>query len=231
MSHPGGSHLPPAVCAGHGKTGSEGQSQRGAGMLIHLRSQATTPMVRAAIRESTEPASALAERFGTTGQTVFKWKHLASVHDRSHRPHRVQTALTPAQEAVAVALRRTLLVSLDDLLAVVRAFLDGKEFTDRLFGLCKRAATSQHEFNLLCADLGIKHRLTPPPPPQTTALVERCNRWVGRGRAALPPLPIRRGPGDHAAPLRPALPPAVPALSPGQQVALAGDEGLAQTEV
>ena len=38
-------------------------------MLIHLRSQATTPMVRAAIRESTEPASALAERFGTTGQT------------------------------------------------------------------------------------------------------------------------------------------------------------------
>ena len=162
---------------------------------------------------------------------MFKWKHLASVHDRSHRPHRVQTALTPAQEAVAVALRRTLLVSLDDLLAVVREFLDGKEFTDRLFGLCKRAATGQHEFNLLCADLGIKHRLTPPPPPQTTALVERCNRWVGRGRAALPPLPIRRGPGDHAAPLRPALPPAVPALSPGQQVTRAGDEGLAQTEV
>ena len=124
LSHPRGSHLPSAVCAGHGKTGSEGQSQRGAGMLIHLRSQATTPMVRAAIRESTEPASALAERFGTTGQTVFKWKHLASVHDRSHRPHRVQTALTPAQEAVAVALRRTLLVSLDDLLAVVRAFLN-----------------------------------------------------------------------------------------------------------
>ena len=69
MSHPGGSHFPSAVCAGHGKTGSEGQSQRGAGMLIHLRSQATTPMVRAAIRESTEPASALAERFGTTGKT------------------------------------------------------------------------------------------------------------------------------------------------------------------
>ena len=32
--------------------------------------------------------------------------------------------MTPAQEAVAVALRTTLLVSLDDLLAVVREFLN-----------------------------------------------------------------------------------------------------------
>ena len=39
-------------------------------------------------------------------------------------PHRLQTTLTPAQEAVAVALRKTLLVSLDDLLAVVREFLN-----------------------------------------------------------------------------------------------------------
>ena len=32
--------------------------------------------------------------------------------------------LTPAQEAVAVVLRKTLLVSIDDLLAVVREFLN-----------------------------------------------------------------------------------------------------------
>ena len=32
--------------------------------------------------------------------------------------------MTPDQEAVAVALRKTLLVSLDDLLAVVREFLN-----------------------------------------------------------------------------------------------------------
>jgi hypothetical protein len=66
----------------------------------------------------------LAERFGTTEQTVYKWKHRDSVHDRSHTPHRLQTTLTPAQEAVAVAFRTTLLVSLDDLLAVVREFLN-----------------------------------------------------------------------------------------------------------
>ena len=46
------------------------------------------------------------------------------MHDRSHTPHRLQTTLTPAQEAVAVVLRRTLLVSLDDLLAMVREFLN-----------------------------------------------------------------------------------------------------------
>ena len=94
-------------------------------MLIQLHSQATTtPKVRAAIQASAEPASALAERFGTTEQTVYKWKHRDSVHDRSHTPHRLQTTLTPAQEAVAVVLRKTLLVSLDDLLAVVREFLN-----------------------------------------------------------------------------------------------------------
>ena len=88
-------------------------------MLIHLHKQATTtPKVRAAIQASAEPASALAARFGTTGQTVYKWKHRDSVHDRSHTPHRLQTTLTPAQEAVAVVLRKTLLVSLDDLLAL-----------------------------------------------------------------------------------------------------------------
>jgi len=58
----------------------------------------------------------LAERFGTTEQTVCKWKHRDSVHNRSHVPHHLQTTLTPAQEAVAVVLRKTLLVSIDDLL-------------------------------------------------------------------------------------------------------------------
>jgi hypothetical protein len=45
-------------------------------MLIHLHKQATTtPKVRAAIQASREPASVLAERFGTTEQTIYKWRH------------------------------------------------------------------------------------------------------------------------------------------------------------
>ena len=52
---------------------------------------------------------------------------------------------------------------------------NGKEFTDRLFGLRKRAATGEHEFDKLCAELGIEHRLTPPKSPQTNGMVERFN--------------------------------------------------------
>jgi transposase InsO family protein len=201
------------------------------------------------------------------------------------QPHATsaETTLTAAQEAVAVALRQTLLVSLDDLLAVVREFLNpkvsrsgldrclrrhgvgnlrdlkaktpkpkhkpfkfyepgylhidvkylpqmagqtsrrylfvaidratrwvfvrifnaktavnarrflrdleracplrtrtiltdnGKEFTDRLFGLRKRAATGSHAFDRICAALEIEHRLTPPKSPQTNGMVERVN--------------------------------------------------------
>ena len=57
-------------------------------MLIHLHKQATTtPKVRAAIQASNEPAAALAWRFGTTEQTIYKWKHRDTVHDRSHTSH------------------------------------------------------------------------------------------------------------------------------------------------
>jgi transposase InsO family protein len=52
---------------------------------------------------------------------------------------------------------------------------NGKEFTDRLFGLRKRVATGQHEFDILCSTLGIEHRLTPPRSPQTNGMVERFN--------------------------------------------------------
>ena len=55
---------------------------------------------------------------------MWKWRSRDYVHDRSHTPHRLQTTLTPAQEAVAVALRKALLLPLDDLLAVVREFLN-----------------------------------------------------------------------------------------------------------
>lgn len=58
----------------------------------------------------------VAERYGISEQTVWKWRNRDSVHDRSHTVHRLQTTLTPAQEAVAV--------SLDDLLSVVREFLN-----------------------------------------------------------------------------------------------------------
>ena len=52
---------------------------------------------------------------------------------------------------------------------------NGKEFTDRLFVYRARAASGSHEFDQLCAELGIEHRLTPPKSPQTNGMVERFN--------------------------------------------------------
>ena len=78
-------------------------------MLIALHKQArTTPAVRAEIAASSEPVAVLARRFNVTEMTIRKWKSRESVYDRPHTAHRLQTTLTPAQEAVAVELRRTL---------------------------------------------------------------------------------------------------------------------------
>ena len=67
-------------------------------MLISLHKQATTtPKIRAAIQASTEPAWMVAERYGISEQTVWKWRKRDSVHDHSHTAHRLQSTLTSAQ--------------------------------------------------------------------------------------------------------------------------------------
>ena len=253
-------------------------------MLIALHKNArTTPAVRAEIAASDEPASVLAQRYGITEQTVYKWKKRDVFGDRSHTAHHLQTVLTPAQETVVVHLRRTLLLPLDDLLAVAREFIcphvsrsgldrclrrhaagnlnalkpqapavahkafksyepgyvhmdvkylpqmqdesqrrylfvaidratrwvfvqlktnktaasahaflkalhkacplkitklltdNGKEFTDRLFASREREPSGSHEFDQLCRELGIEHRLTRPRTPRTNGMVERFN--------------------------------------------------------
>ncbi len=79
-----------------------------------------------------------------------------------------ETVWRPIKEARALAATCPQLISpiLTD---------NGKECTDRLFGLRKRWATGKHEYDQLCADLGIKHRLAPPHRPQTNGMVERFN--------------------------------------------------------
>ena len=253
-------------------------------MLIALHKNArTTPAVRAEIAASSETAPVLAQRYGITEQTVYKWKKREVFGDRSHTAHHLQTVLTPAQETVVVHLRRTLLLPLDDLLAVTREFIcphvsrsgldrclrrhgagnlnalkpqepqpvhkafktyepgyvhmdvkylpqmqdessrrylfvaidratrwvfvqfkanktaasaqaflkalhkacpirinklltdNGKEFTDRLFASKEREPSGNHEFDQLCRELGIEHRLAKPRTPRTNGMVERFN--------------------------------------------------------
>ena len=253
-------------------------------MMIALHKNArTTPAIRAEIAASKESARVLAQRYGVTEATIYKWKKRDTFVDRSHTAHRLQTTLSPAQEVVVVHLRRSLLLPLDDLLAVTREFLcpkasrsgldrclrrhgagnlrqlmpaspkpqhkafkayepgyvhidvkylpqmqdetrrrylfvaidratrwvfvaikkdktaasarsflkalskvcpfkiskvltdNGKEFTDRLFATRERQPTGEHEFDQLCRELAIEHRLTKPRTPKTNGMVERFN--------------------------------------------------------
>ena len=69
---------------------------------------------------------ALAEVCHLNRHTVAKWRQREGTKDASHRPQRRHTTLNAAQEAGVVALRETLLLPLDDLLAVTREFIHPK---------------------------------------------------------------------------------------------------------
>ncbi len=76
---------------------------------------------------------------------------------------------------------------------------NGKEFTDRLFGLRRRPATGNHEFDRLCAEPGIEHRLAPPMRPEANGRVERFN---GRIEDVLQSHRFRSGEDLERTPLR-----------------------------
>ena len=86
----------------------------------------TTPRIRWEIQVVPPSVSnaALARRYGIHRHTVAKWRKRASTEDASARPHRLCTTLTEAQEQVVVAIRELLLLPLDDLLVVVREFIE-----------------------------------------------------------------------------------------------------------
>jgi transposase InsO family protein len=92
---------------------------------IRLHANATTtPKTRRYIQESTKPVAQLARELKVTEDTIRRWKKRETVSDGSHTPHHLKTTLTPAQEAVVVELRKTLRLSLDDLLVVTREFIN-----------------------------------------------------------------------------------------------------------
>jgi transposase InsO family protein len=90
---------------------------------VHAQAR-TTPRTRAEIKESKATLVELAERYNISKATARKWKNRESPEDLSHRPHKLNTTLTPAQEAIAVELRCMALLPLDDLVAVVREFIN-----------------------------------------------------------------------------------------------------------
>jgi transposase InsO family protein len=93
-------------------------------MHVNLHANArTTPAIRRELQTSKEPTKVLAERYNLHPATVRKWRSRSETTDGSHRPHRLDTRLSPDQETLVVELRQTLFLPLDDLLAVTREFI------------------------------------------------------------------------------------------------------------
>ena len=90
---------------------------------VHAQAR-TTPRTRGEIKASLAPLVELAERYNISRATAAKWKGRETPHDLSHRPHKLCTTLAPAQEAIVVELRCLTLLPLDDLLVVVREFIN-----------------------------------------------------------------------------------------------------------
>src|SRR5262249_58461712 len=90
-------------------------------MDLKLHANATTtPRTRAYIQKSTAANEAVARELGIHSRTVARWKGRPDVADRSTRPHRLATAITPWEEALILELRRSLALPLDDILEAMR---------------------------------------------------------------------------------------------------------------
>jgi uncharacterized protein YjcR len=66
----------------------------------------TTPRTRCEIKASFAPLTEVAERYNITVATARKWRQRDDPQDRSHRPRRLSTTLSPAQELLAVELNQ-----------------------------------------------------------------------------------------------------------------------------
>lgn len=159
----------------------------------------TTPRTRGEIKESSGTLNELAERYNVSKATARKWKNREDVQGRSHRPHKLSTTLTPAQEAVVVELRRTLLLPLDDLLVVAREFINAAVSRSGLDRCLRRHGVSQlrdlqvvaegeraHAKTFKDYDPGFVHvdiKYLPQMPDETQrrylfVAIDRATRWV-----------------------------------------------------
>ena len=93
-------------------------------MNLNLHKNArTTPAIRQERSASTQSERELAREYHVNRATVRQWRREKG-QDASHRPHHLHATLTPAPEIVVMELRNTLLLPLDDLLAVTRELLN-----------------------------------------------------------------------------------------------------------
>jgi transposase-like protein len=103
----------------------------------------TTPEMRAFIHESDLPTAVLSRLLKVSESTIRKWRKRASHSDASHVPKQLNTTLSEAQEYVVVELRTRLLLSLDELLAVSKQFINANVSRAGLQRCLKRHGVSR----------------------------------------------------------------------------------------
>ena len=70
--------------------------------------------IRTLISESKQSNSDLSEQYGVSVATISKWKNREHLHDRSSRPHTIQYSLNDVEQALAVSIRKTTWLPLDE---------------------------------------------------------------------------------------------------------------------
>jgi transposase InsO family protein len=69
---------------------------------------------------------------------VYKWRSRDEFSDRSHRPNTLHTTLSTLEEELVIELRRSLFLTLDDLLAITQQFINKKVSRSGLSRCLKR---------------------------------------------------------------------------------------------
>jgi transposase InsO family protein len=103
----------------------------------------TTPAIRKTIQESTDTVAELAKRYHLNETTVRRWKRRDTQYDRSHRPHRLQTKLTEAEELLIRELRTELRLGGEDILEVLQRSVNPKLSRSAIFRCLKRQGLNQ----------------------------------------------------------------------------------------
>ncbi len=103
----------------------------------------TTPEMREFIRNSDLTVAALARLLNISEATVRKWKQRETTEDAPHVARHLQTTMTPVQEYVVVELRKSLLLSLDELLQITQNFINPEVSRSGLARCLKRHSLSR----------------------------------------------------------------------------------------
>lgn len=113
-------------------------------MDVKLHANATTtPRVRAYIQSSSASVAELARSLGLSQTTVRRWRARSDVHDRSHRPHRLNTSLTQIEERLIGELRNSLGLSLDDIVEVMRRCVNATLSRSAIYRCLRRQGLSK----------------------------------------------------------------------------------------